>query len=68
MKQLIEFIDAKTGGKLSKLMNSAGNELGVLINERFINIPPQVSVPLLDNLRLVPLFKKHLRSKVYIIF
>lgn len=33
-----------------RALNDDDNKLAFLINERFINIPPQISVPLLENL------------------
>jgi len=50
IKQLIKYIIEKTNKKASSLFEDPANEIGLLINERFINIPPQVSVPLLENL------------------
>jgi len=50
VKQLVKYIIEKTNKKASSLFEDPTNEVGLLINERFINIPPQVSVPLLENL------------------
>ena len=51
IKEVIKYITEKTNQKASSLFEDPANEVGLLINERFINIPPQVSVPLLENLR-----------------
>lgn len=32
------------------VLNDESNRAGFLINERFVNIPPQISIPLLENL------------------
>nr|CAG4642753.1 EOG090X0C3Y [Evadne anonyx] len=50
IKQLTKYIIGRTHKKASSLFENPANEVGLLINERFINIPPQVSVPLLENL------------------
>jgi len=50
IKEVIKYITEKTNQKASSLFEDPANEVGLLINERFINIPPQVSVPLLENL------------------
>lgn len=33
-----------------RVLNDDSNRVGFLINERFVNIPPEISVPLLENL------------------
>nr|CAG4641149.1 EOG090X0C3Y [Eulimnadia texana] len=48
--QLINFLVEKSGGKLASVLQDPKNQVAFLLNERFINIPPQVSVPLLENL------------------
>jgi len=50
VKQLTKYIIEKTNKKASSLLEDSANKVGLLINERFINIPPQVSVPLFENL------------------
>nr|CAG4645766.1 EOG090X0C3Y [Lynceus sp. MCZ IZ 141354] len=52
VKQLRAFIQEKsTNEKLKTVLSDPAEQVGFLLNERFINIPPQVSVPLLDNLK-----------------
>lgn len=51
IKELRKFLIEKTHKKLESLLNDTSNHIGLLLNERFINIPPQVAVPLLENLR-----------------
>lgn len=43
--------DDRTVSKVNQLLDDDSHSVGLLINERFINIPPQVAVPLLMNLR-----------------
>ena len=50
MKEVKKYLLEKTQKKLAGLFDDAANKIGLLFNERFINIPPQVSVPLLENL------------------
>nr|SVE75349.1 EOG090X0C3Y [Daphnia dolichocephala] len=50
VKEVRKYLLEKTKKKLAELFNSSSNKIGLLLNERFINIPPQVSVPLLENL------------------
>nr|CAG4649629.1 EOG090X0C3Y [Scapholeberis mucronata]SVE93843.1 EOG090X0C3Y [Scapholeberis mucronata] len=50
IKELRKFLIEKTHKKLESLLNDTSNHVGLLLNERFINIPPQVAVPLLENL------------------
>ena len=45
-----EHSNDETNRTIQNLLNSNSSKLGLLINERFINIPPQISVPLLENL------------------
>lgn len=35
----------------NSVLNDDSKQIGFLINERFVNIPPQISVPLLENLQ-----------------
>ena len=50
IKELRKYLTEKTHKKLESLFNDASNQIGFLLNERFINIPPQVAVPLLESL------------------
>nr|SVE83868.1 EOG090X0C3Y [Daphnia pulex] len=50
IKEVKKYLLDKTQKKLSGLFDDPFNQIGLLFNERFINIPPQVSVPLLENL------------------
>lgn len=43
--------DDRTVAKVKQLLDDETKSTGLLINERFVNIPPQVAVPLLMNLR-----------------
>lgn len=45
-----KYLLEKTQKKLAGLLEDSSKHVGLLLNERFINIPPQVSVPLLENL------------------
>lgn len=45
--------DDRTVSRISQILDDESHSVGLLINERFINIPPQVAVPLLMNLRFV---------------
>ncbi|XP_048771756.1 protein BCCIP homolog [Ostrea edulis] len=42
----------KCGGdpKFSKVLNDSDHHVGLLVSERYINIPPQLSVPMFDSL------------------
>jgi len=51
VKEVTRYLIDRTQKKLAPLFENASNTVGLLFNERFINIPPQVSVPLLENLR-----------------
>ncbi|KAJ1522831.1 hypothetical protein ONE63_001982 [Megalurothrips usitatus] len=51
LKQYSKLGDDRTVSKVEQLLNDENNSVGLLINERFVNIPPQISVPLLLNLR-----------------
>ena len=48
MKEVTKYLIDRTQKKLAPLFENASNTIGLLFNERFINIPPQVSVPLLQ--------------------
>lgn len=50
VKEVKKYILEKTNNKIGKLFEEDSHQIGLLLNERFINIPPQVSVPLLENL------------------
>nr|CAG4638691.1 EOG090X0C3Y [Cyclestheria hislopi] len=50
VNQIRKHLQERTKGKLEKVFKGTNNHVGLLINERFINIPPQVSVPLLESL------------------
>ncbi|XP_057373504.1 BRCA2 and CDKN1A-interacting protein-like isoform X2 [Daphnia carinata] len=50
VKEVKQYLLEKTQKKLAALFNNSSNQIGLLFNERFINIPSQVSVPLLENL------------------
>nr|CAG4652114.1 EOG090X0C3Y [Triops cancriformis] len=56
-KQMVAHLEEKCkvcdGAQVSQLTSlfSHPNQVGLLLNERFINIPPQVSVPLLESLK-----------------
>nr|SVE75982.1 EOG090X0C3Y [Daphnia hispanica] len=50
VKEVKQYLLEKTQKKLAGLFNNSSNQIGLLFNERFINIPPQVSVPLMENL------------------
>lgn len=50
VKEVKKYLLDKTQKKLAGLFEDSSNQVGLLFNERFINIPPQVSVPLLENL------------------
>nr|CAG4643457.1 EOG090X0C3Y [Ilyocryptus agilis] len=50
VKDVIKYLVDKSQKKLEGLLQDSSNNVGLLINERFINIPPQVSLPLLENL------------------
>lgn len=39
-----------TRGQLSRLLNSSESDIGLIISERIINMPPQISVPLFQTL------------------
>lgn len=42
--------DKEVGEQLTNLLADTENPTGFIINERFINIPPQIAVPMLENL------------------
>lgn len=50
IKEVKKYLIEKTHKKLAGLLEDSSKNVGLLLNERFINIPPQVSVPLLENL------------------
>ena len=57
VKQLYDFLmekvkpsDAATIKVFKDKLNDATKEVGFLLNERFVNIPPEISVPMLENL------------------
>ena len=62
IKEVKKYLLEKTQKKLSGLFEDSSNQIGLLFNERFINIPPQVSVPLLENLRYTILNLKNTLS------
>ena len=43
--------DDRTVARIKQILSNDSQPVGLLINERFVNIPPQVAVPLLMNLR-----------------
>lgn len=45
-----QFAPAESKANFEAALDSDEQRLGFLINERFVNIPPQISVPLLENL------------------
>lgn len=45
-----EHADEETSRKIRNILDNESTNLGLLINERFVNIPAQISVPLLENL------------------
>ncbi|XP_065556836.1 protein BCCIP homolog [Artemia franciscana] len=57
IEQLLNFAVLKSGENPStkkifeELLSNPSTSLGFLINERFINLPPQISVPLFESLR-----------------
>ncbi|XP_059610683.1 protein BCCIP homolog [Phlebotomus argentipes] len=42
---------ADAAGKLKEILEDVDHPVGFLVNERFINIPPMISIPLLDSLQ-----------------
>ena len=51
LKQLAnEHATDATNGMIKNILENDSEALGLLINERFVNIPAQISVPLLENL------------------
>jgi len=50
VKDIVKYLTEKTNKKLDSVLQEPTNQVGLLFNERFINIPPQVSVPLLESL------------------
>nr|CAG4641986.1 EOG090X0C3Y [Eurycercus lamellatus] len=50
VKEIKKYLMEKSHKKLGPLFQDPVNQVGLLFNERFINIPPQVSVPLLEGL------------------
>lgn len=51
MEKCDEAGDKEVAGKLKDLLEDESRPTGFLINERFINIPPQIAVPMLENLQ-----------------
>ncbi|XP_055678870.1 protein BCCIP homolog [Lutzomyia longipalpis] len=54
IKQIREYLLEKAEGsseRLKEIFNDSEHSVGFLVNERFINIPPQISIPLLDSLQ-----------------
>lgn len=45
-----EFADDKTNGTIKNILENDAAALGLIINERFVNIPADISIPLLENL------------------
>lgn len=45
-----QFGNGDAGDRIKNVLNDDSKCIGFLINERFVNIPPQISVPLLENL------------------
>ncbi|KAL1447463.1 hypothetical protein WDU94_003649, partial [Cyamophila willieti] len=45
-----EHADDRIKAFVQKLLSNDSQNVGLLINERFVNIPPQISVPLLQGL------------------
>lgn len=39
------------GQQIVNLLNDTQKSIGLLINERFVNIPPQIAIPMLENLQ-----------------
>lgn len=37
-------------GRFSKVLNDGDHHVGLLVSERYINIPPQISVPMFESL------------------
>lgn len=60
VKQLVSYFvekceegakDEEATQKLRNMLNDSSKQTGFLINERFINIPPQIAIPMLENLQ-----------------
>ncbi|XP_076461199.1 protein BCCIP homolog [Babylonia areolata] len=58
IKQLINTLTShcqsvapEVGGKVTELLHQTENHVGFFLNERFINIPPQIAVPSFQSLR-----------------
>lgn len=56
IKQIQEYLleksqSSEASGTLRKILEDPDHAVGFLVNERFINIPPQISIPLLDSLQ-----------------
>lgn len=54
VKHLLQRAEKNSSDTLSKmreLLSDTKKPIGIIINERFINIPPQIAVPLLENLQ-----------------
>ncbi|XP_044018676.1 protein BCCIP homolog isoform X2 [Aphidius gifuensis] len=45
-----EFADDKTNTTIKNILENDSSALGLIINERFVNIPADISIPLLENL------------------
>lgn len=48
---LIEKCDKEVAEKLKAILEDESKPTGFILNERFINIPPQIAVPMLENLQ-----------------
>lgn len=44
------YADDKTNGLINNILENDSSALGLIINERFVNIPADISIPLLENL------------------
>lgn len=59
IQDMIQFLHTKANENMDKdkstefiqMLESTTDSVGLLLNERFINIPPQISVPMLENLQ-----------------
>jgi len=45
------YSDSETTLFVNKLLSDDDNQVGLVINERYVNIPPAISVPLFQTLR-----------------
>lgn len=50
MQLASEHADDQTNSKIKSVLENEAVQVGLIINERFINIPSQISVPLMENL------------------